>query len=81
MMGAPLFTYCGCDAPVMDPAHDAGCRRCGLPVDFSPRCQWFSACRNAAAGTVVHPVLGDVPTCGRCADLLNLHLVPAPVAS
>lgn len=21
----------------MDVAHDAGCRRCGLPVDFTPR--------------------------------------------
>lgn len=28
--------YCSCESPVMDPEHDAGCRRCGLPVDFSP---------------------------------------------
>lgn len=29
-------TYCGCESPVFDPDHDAGCRRCGLPVDFTP---------------------------------------------
>lgn len=29
--------YCECETPVMDVAHDAGCRRCGRPVDFSPR--------------------------------------------
>ena len=34
LMGVP---YCRCDAPVMDVEHDAGCRRCGLPVDFTPR--------------------------------------------
>jgi hypothetical protein len=28
--------YCTCETPVMDVEHDAGCRRCGLPVDFSP---------------------------------------------
>ena len=29
--------YCECETPVMDVEHDAGCRRCGRPVDFSPR--------------------------------------------
>lgn len=28
--------YCPCEAPIMDTAHDSGCRRCGRPVDFSP---------------------------------------------
>lgn len=28
--------YCQCETPVMDIDHDAGCRRCGLPVDFTP---------------------------------------------
>jgi hypothetical protein len=28
--------YCTCENPLMDVEHDAGCRRCGLPVDFSP---------------------------------------------
>jgi len=32
-----MTTYCTCDSPVMDVEHDAGCRRCGRPVDFSPR--------------------------------------------
>jgi hypothetical protein len=26
--------YCACDEPLIDVEHDAGCRRCGLPVDF-----------------------------------------------
>ena len=29
--------YCTCETPIMDIDHDAGCRRCGLPVDFTPR--------------------------------------------
>jgi hypothetical protein len=29
--------FCSCEAPVFDAEHDAGCRRCGLPVDFTPR--------------------------------------------
>lgn len=28
--------YCVCGSPVMDPEYDAGCRRCGRPVDFTP---------------------------------------------
>lgn len=28
--------YCSCETPIMDAEHDAGCRRCGLPVDFTP---------------------------------------------
>jgi len=31
------MTYCTCESPIMDVEHDAGCRRCGLPVDFSPK--------------------------------------------
>ena len=30
-----MAAYCSCESSVMDPEHDAGCRRCGLPVDFS----------------------------------------------
>lgn len=40
--------YCKCESPIMDVEHDAGCRRCGLPVDFTPR-----AC--AACGELVTP--------------------------
>lgn len=31
-----MIDYCRCETPVMDVEHDAGCRRCGLPVDFAP---------------------------------------------
>lgn len=40
-------------------------------------CLWFAACDSEAAGTVEHPVLGDVPTCQRCADVVGAELVPA----
>ena len=38
-----MTAYCTCETPVMDVEHDAGCRRCGLPVDFTPRLRdgWF----------------------------------------
>jgi len=36
-------------------------------------CQWFAMCVNAAVGTVKHPVLGSVPCCQRCADMLGLE--------
>jgi hypothetical protein len=38
-------------------------------------CQWFALCANPADGVVRHPVLGDVPTCKRCAQKLDLDLV------
>jgi hypothetical protein len=28
--------YCQCQDPLIDYEHDAGCRRCGQPVDFTP---------------------------------------------
>jgi len=31
------IAYCQCETPIMDPEYDAGCRRCGRPVDFTPR--------------------------------------------
>lgn len=30
-------------------------------------CRWFARCGRPATGTTPHPVLGDVPTCDRCA--------------
>lgn len=41
-------------------------------------CQYFALCDNEAVGNVVHPVLGNVPTCQRCADKLDLTLVYDP---
>lgn len=35
-------------------------------------CEWFALCTNPAAGTVTHPILGEVPTCERCATMLDL---------
>jgi hypothetical protein len=32
----PVRCYCECEFPVIDVEHDAACRRCGLPVDFTP---------------------------------------------
>lgn len=31
-------------------------------------CQWFALCENPATTTESHPILGDVPICGRCHD-------------
>ena len=42
----------------------------------APKCEWFALCDYPAIGTVAHPVLGDVPVCGRCADKLDLVVRP-----
>lgn len=34
-------------------------------------CQWFALCDREATQSVPHPVLGDVPTCDRCASFAN----------
>ena len=31
-------------------------------------CEWYALCDNPPAGTVTHPILGEVPTCTRCAN-------------
>lgn len=31
-----MTVYCTCGSPLIDVEHDAGCRRCGLPVNFTP---------------------------------------------
>lgn len=41
---------------------------------FPNWCQWFAKCTNDAAGTVTHPILGEVPTCTRCARAHSLNL-------
>lgn len=40
--------YCECEAPVIDVDRDAGCRRCGLPVDFTPA--WHNEPWRVAGG-------------------------------
>lgn len=37
------------------------------PAAPAPTCHWFLNCTNPATTTVKHPILGDVPTCARCA--------------
>lgn len=34
-------------------------------------CRQFYLCMNVAVGTLPHPILGDVPSCQRCADKLE----------
>jgi hypothetical protein len=43
-------------------------RAVGRPAEAVPACEWFALCANPATGTTPHPILGDVPTCDRCAD-------------
>ncbi|TMQ10154.1 MAG: hypothetical protein E6J90_36755 [Deltaproteobacteria bacterium] len=31
-------------------------------------CEWFALCDREAVVLVAHPILGEVPTCRRCAD-------------
>lgn len=38
-------------------------------------CRWFARCDLPADGIVKHPILGDVPTCKRCAGKLGLDLI------
>jgi len=37
-------------------------------------CEWFARCPRPAAGTVTHPILGEVPCCRECALHLDLDL-------
>lgn len=55
-------TYCTCDTPVMDVSQDAGCRRCGLPVDFSPADPMTA--RNPNGGTMTDTTTQPAATCG-----------------
>lgn len=31
-----MTIYCECESPLIAIEHDAGCRRCGRPVNFTP---------------------------------------------
>lgn len=39
--------------------------------DERPECEWFAMCDNRAIGTLPHPVIGPVPICERCANLVG----------
>ncbi len=36
-------------------------------------CGYFALCDNEATCTIEHPVLGDVPACGSCAEFYVQH--------
>lgn len=47
-------------------------------VTERPVCEWYAACDNPADGLALHPIIGPVPTCGRCAKRHDLFLRPLP---
>lgn len=48
-----------------------------MAQQITPTCEWFALCANDAEGAVMHPILGPVPTCRRCADKMDQTLIPA----
>lgn len=43
-------------------------------VPLNSSCEWFARCTRPAAGTVTHPIMGEVPCCKECAEALDLDL-------
>lgn len=41
-------------------------------------CTWFTLCTNPVQGAIVHPVLGEVPACARCAERAGTLLKTLP---
>lgn len=39
---------------------------------FTVACEWFARCTNETSQAAGHPVLGPVPICDRCADMLDI---------
>ena len=39
-------------------------------------CGWFARCDRPANGVQPHPILGDIPSCQRCADVVSGTLTP-----
>jgi len=53
-------------------------RKTSTTTTPEPRiCEWFLLCDHPAAGTVTHPILGEVPCCTRCAGKFDFTLNPA----
>lgn len=62
------------DDPTKAPAAEIGARYAwAAPVSAAPvpLCAWWAMCTNLATGTRFHPMLGDVPICGRCRDKIE----------
>lgn len=39
-------------------------------------CEYFALCDQPAEGIVKNPIIGDVPSCGRCASKMEQTLIP-----
>lgn len=35
-------------------------------------CEWFARCTNITSTVVAHPILGHVPCCQRCAEVVGM---------
>jgi hypothetical protein len=71
-------TGCECGLLICDdcrPYHE-----CDGGSDEMPKCEWFLMCKNDAAGTADHPVLGRVPICERCAGMCDQTVSSFPPA-
>jgi len=46
-----------------------------IDVDGVPMlvCEWFAKCTNGTLRVVDHPIFGQVPTCTRCIDRMEIR--------
>ncbi len=54
----------------------ACCNRAPMVAASSRSSYHVNMCVREAEGIVRHPLLGDVPTCRRCAERFGLDLIP-----
>lgn len=57
-----------CDPSPSDLCHYCAGRGYSTHEIDPPMCQWYALCDNTATTHIPHPILGDVPTCERCAN-------------
>lgn len=69
-----MIVYCSCETPVMNAEYDAGCRRCGNPVDFTPPQLHCSVCQQPPWWSF--PREDD-----KCPDCVEGRLVTSPRAA